>query len=983
MTKIKEQGNQLENDLTDAYLKFKSYVYHENFSISLKKDIASFEKSFSQKISKLSDELSKLINGSDSRYLNGLIKKISYRLIPKKFFSAEYDIKDGIFYTNNNIKDSYLINDLKNIIPFINCPIELHIISTLWVIQIGEQQQKNLSDACFSNRLYNLKRFKTIDRLKLFKKYYFNYNKWRDSALKTAKSLHQSGNNVAILNLDVRSFYHSIDLDLTHLIVDSKSKWLNELLNNIHKFYVKTLITYNVIEKSPKQIIPIGLISSNILANIYLKDLDESILNTHKPAFYGRYVDDILFVFSNPQITDEKNIVSDFIRDNIIKKNRISDKAYILENPKNNFKIFIDNNYLDFQLSKIRLYYFKQTDDISLIEEFEKEIKRNSSEFRLQLEEEELINPFEEENVYQITYSDTINKLRSIDTFSTNKFGVSKQLSRIISVIKYLNVRTTGEIESISKKINDYFIGQRALELNILWEKAFIFFILNGDSKGLIELCNQLIDSISLIRINVEHFTSDKNKHLTRSMHESLIEHLINSFSAAAALDINFISTEVLRRIKNRSPKTDVNKILSKIKVTTLKKVSSEIVKANLFNHSMVIYPLINYSEQSKTFSYITKKLPPKTSYELNEKKISLSPRYINFHEVQLYNFLQYNITKNNAPEEYIQNQHGFNISFHSNLNGITLAKGVNPFSNLKVNYHDHSVNISSDSQNKASELKIGLSNIKVKLSDITNALKSIYNLSFDRLNSINKILNEGVENNVELIIFPEVCIPFQWLNKLIEFSKRNNIAIVCGLEHFIYKKEAFNYVCTILPFKDGTYNNASVDLRLKIDYSPSETIDLEALGLSKPLITEKMRLYTWRRVAFSVFNCFELTDIKKRSFFRGLVDVIFTVEYNKDVNYFSNIIESYARDIHSYVIQVNSSDYGDSRITIPASTILKDYIKIKGGENVGLLIGNIDIKNLRAFQKLSNKNQLDKTKNHRFKPVPPDYKMSPFRKLS
>src|SRR5690606_34182137 len=116
----------------------------------------------------------------------------------------------------------------------------------------------------------------------------------------------------------------------------------------------------------------------------------------------------------------------------------------------------------------------------------------------------------------------------------------------------------------------------------------------------------------------------------------------------------------------------------------------------------------------------------------------------------------------------------------------------------------------------------------------------------------------------------------------------------------------------------------------------------------------EKLRLFKWNNILFSVFNCFELADISKRAKLRGKVDFVVTVEYNRDTNYFSNITDSIARDIHAYIIQVNTSEYGDSRITQPSNTYSKDILKIKGGENVSLITSRIDIKELRDFQQLN-----------------------------
>ena len=87
------------------------------------------------------------------------------------------------------------------------------------------------------------------------------------------------------------------------------------------------------------------------------------------------------------------------------------------------------------------------------------------------------------------------------------------------------------------------------------------------------------------------------------------------------------------------------------------------------------------------------------------------------------------------------------------------------------------------------------------------------------------------------------------------------------------------------------------------------------------------------------------------------------------DVSYYSNIIESLSRDLHRYCVQVNSSDFGDSRIVAPKDSVLKDLIKTKGGQNSCILVDAIDIKALRDFQMLEYPLQ---KKDGRFKPSPP-----------
>lgn len=88
-------------------------------------------------------------------------------------------------------------------------------------------------------------------------------------------------------------------------------------------------------------------------------------------------------------------------------------------------------------------------------------------------------------------------------------------------------------------------------------------------------------------------------------------------------------------------------------------------------------------------------------------------------------------------------------------------------------------------------------------------------------------------------------------------------------------------------------------------------------------------------------------------------------------MNYYSNILESLSRDIHCYCVQVNSSDYGDSRITKPSKTEEKDIMRTKGGINSTILVDEIDIGKMRDFQLKEYELQAN---DRSFKPTPPGF---------
>jgi len=237
-------------------------------------------------------------------------------------------------------------------------------------------------------------------------------------------------------------------------------------------------------------------------------------------------------------------------------------------------------------------------------------------------------------------------------------------------------------------------------------------------------------------------------------------------------------------------------------------------------------------------------------------------------------------------------------------------------------------------------------------------------------------------ENIPDILIFPEVSIPYAWIHLMARFAKKNNIGIVFGVEHITIDKIVSNYSCIMLPFKIVNHTNLFINFDLKRHYAPVEKMEIE--GYDNYVINEnkanKTALYNWRGAVFSTINCYELTDISLRSQLIGKIDFLIAVEYNHDTNHFSNIIESTSRDIHCYVIQVNTSDYGDSRIVQPTKTEKKDIVKLKGGENIYVVIHDIDIKKLRDFQ-MQNHCMQSKNDKGIFKLTPPHFQVSESRR--
>lgn len=174
------------------------------------------------------------------------------------------------------------------------------------------------------------------------------------------------------------------------------------------------------------------------------------------------------------------------------------------------------------------------------------------------------------------------------------------------------------------------------------------------------------------------------------------------------------------------------------------------------------------------------------------------------------------------------------------------------------------------------------------------------------------------------------------------------------------------------MPYKSESGHWSCVPVRrLKRFYSPEEGFILENEGLAVPKAKNPYHLFRWRGASFAIYNCFELTSIEDRALFKGKVDFIVATEFNRDVNYFSNIVESAARDLHCFVVQVNDSAFGDSRIVSPSKSERMNPLRIKGGDNLTFLTMSLNLRALRTHQRKGYGLQKD---SQEFKPTPPEF---------
>ncbi len=104
--------------------------------------------------------------------------------------------------------------------------------------------------------------------------------------------------NVFILKCDIKKFFASIDKNILYDLILKKN------IENDCLYLVREIIkSFN---PGIKKGVPLGNLTSQIFANIYLNELDRFVKHNLKIRYYGRYMDDFIIIGQNKEWLEEK-----------------------------------------------------------------------------------------------------------------------------------------------------------------------------------------------------------------------------------------------------------------------------------------------------------------------------------------------------------------------------------------------------------------------------------------------------------------------------------------------------------------------------------------------------------------------------------------------------------------------------------------------------------------------------------------------------
>lgn len=607
----------LEERVQVAYKKLKQMVHYEKHPLSLRRRLAEFEcrNDFQERLKNVLNVISSKAPFETEEF-DSWVSEIQCELIPKGVEVTKHDDSQGSFVSNYTSAAHHRVSKVNYLF---DGPVELHLISVIWLMIEGTYYDNMLSDHCLGSRLHEYVGSDRDHSGYLFKKYHELYAKWRDSGIQKARDLlEKDGQSVCMIGLDVQEYYYRIELNWNLLRRQIKRR---KPTNPYMEFFMQEQLLgerlFRCIEKICKAYkseigpllaithpdlplaatcLPIGLSASPVIANWYLKEFDDAILEGVRPAYYGRYVDDILMVIPlQKPPSDEDPIRS--LMERLLERAGVI--AFDVKHPEKDRFELCSRPGLYLQKQKCVIQFFDAEHSTAGLDKFQKQLEENASDFAL-LPVDEDDSPVAQV-AYDLLYDGSVNKFRSVKAIAENRWALAGHLAKQTQ----LHLMTDGDLDpNLKDELFKFFKGRNAIDYWDLWERVIELFVVAGVPEEARKFREAIWQEIIKTQFrSSELLTHRDERNVAVSLRECLKKHL------DLCMNLSFA--------------------ISGLHITDGNDGSATWRQANLIRHHLVAVPLLNYTNFEGNFAN-----PSNASMlSIDGNKAMYSPRFVHFDE--------------------------------------------------------------------------------------------------------------------------------------------------------------------------------------------------------------------------------------------------------------------------------------------------------------------------------------------------------------
>lgn len=884
--------------------------------------------------------------------------------------------------------------------------VTFHIISSLWIELIGRHLETEISSSSYGCRLREFSDPKEYEGVSdeerkhpvngNFRPYAYDYKRWQKESLKATKDALSQKKKALVFSTDFRAFYHSIsaeflvyyyDQSVERGTVSADYEFLNHILYLMMDSWSSSV--YNSLLKNEFELLnstaglPIGLSCSKVIANLVLKDFDYQILNKLAPIYYGRYVDDIILVLDNSNGFKRSSQVWEVLSKSI--NGIVDNQNQDLEEPY--YALRVGNDILPFNLSKTTLFSVGGSTGEKVIDTIEKSMSKNSSEWRLMPDADDDLESLNDEILNGGSEcSDNISSFSKFDGISVRRFHFALRLRNFESWVRNMDETVWRDgLNSFFETVIEFVVIPQNFSTYIRYiPRLFGLAVFANDERLFDKLHKTYNEAWSIIDSKLDDSESFSNKSVKeiKSYYRGIIaERIIASIHLKDSLDdiewlykYQFFKNLKHKNVKNLSERffqSDFHRIPLKLSLLSddIKLNKSTKLRRQLIE-MISDYDILNNTIESK-FIGIDILLKGVKSHSVNNVQLYLSTRKLTILELTyIYPYLD------KAGEfKTILKSLGYNVQppVKSSIDKLTNHK--------EVNFHSE---INRDVQ-------IVLTNLKTDESSwIAVVREDGFEPEANRDVRLNKLVNDilRVKEPIDFVVFPELSIPRNRILEIANKFRSRGTSLVVGIEYQIKDeqdkeyprkgvKKVVNQLMYVITKSEGNFYSQYCILQDKTIPAHHEEVELYNTG-GKVLISNSEDKYIIKHnnLVFSGLICNDLLNIDNRQPLRGNIDLLFVVEWNKDVDMYNHIVSSTANDLHCFVAQANNRAYGDTRLRAPfKKEFERDVARVKGGELDNFVLVKVEADALREFQRNY------RSPSEPFKPVPTGFDMSELRR--
>lgn len=883
------------------------------------------------------------------------------------------------------------------------CSMDFHVLSTLWMLEVGQLFDAKLADCAYGNRLRRTQDSNNINPLShgSFKPYLKPFRDWRDNGIATMRTALEDGKKIVALTADVSSFYHELNpgfmLDLS-FVEGVLGLSLTEKQRKLHRLFIQALQTWAMVTPLKKGL-PVGLPAAAVVANVALIELDRIIEQHVAPIYYGRYVDDILLVMENGA---EFRSTIDLWEWLFV---RATGKLGWVEGQEHQ-QIRFHPDYLTREGSKSQIHFANEKNKVfilhgdsgkTLVDAIAHQIHLRASEWRAMPRLPRSANHVGTD-LLAATQSDgeAADNLRKADALTMRRAGFAIKLRDFEAYERDLRPEAWKEhrraffrafIQHVLVLPQFFYLAAYLPRVIRLATACEDFADLRKIIDALDRLCIQVSDHC-IIRIKgCRPENAPAASDIIDRWREQQLSSVRESITAAFPPQLSKAGKEEWKaHMDDYHPSTtSIETLLSWPSSTK----AFQSAQARLFSFDLAHMPFRFIGLPKEMVAQ--RGIPARKGISTCADASFLLPSNLIEGNHQLAKWTKFKGLPHgllfatrpfNLPELSILSKDAYAETGRAAMQAVVLA--VRGFSlSLKAPAFDKNGVLQIPDGATPRKYGIAVSSWKTRMDSWIAAVTRQSDPDADRYGRLCHLLDGVIAHphHSRYLILPELALPAHWFIRIARKLQGRGISLITGIEYLhATKSRVRNQVWAALSH-DGLGFPALMiyrqDKQLAALHEEQELQRLAGLNLKPDVSWKTPPVIQHGELRFALLVCSELTNIGHRASLRGKVDALFVPEWNQDTETFNALVESAALDMHAYIIQCNDRQYGDSRIRAPFKDSWKrDVLRVKGGVADYCVIGEIDVQALRQFQ------SSHRSPGEPFKPVPDGFEITHDRKV-